>query len=93
MTHKRNIGPMQTSPRCGARTRSGAPCLSPRVAGAGRCRMHGGKGSGAPKGNRNAFKDGLYTARMRERAAMVGDLTAEQRDIVAAIEQLLLETP
>ena len=29
----------------------------------GRCRMHGGKATGAPKGNRNALKHGNYTAR------------------------------
>ena len=28
----------------------------------GRCRMHGGKSSGAPKGNQNALKHGNYTA-------------------------------
>ena len=28
----------------------------------GRCRMHGGKSSGAPKGNQNALKHGSYTA-------------------------------
>jgi hypothetical protein len=28
----------------------------------GRCRMHGGPSPGAPKGNRNAYKHGLYTA-------------------------------
>ncbi len=28
----------------------------------GRCRMHGGKSPGAPKGNNNALKHGLYTA-------------------------------
>jgi hypothetical protein len=26
----------------------------------GRCRMHGGKSPGAPKGNQNAFKHGRY---------------------------------
>ncbi|WP_418202075.1 hypothetical protein [Aurantiacibacter atlanticus] len=26
--------------------------------GSPRCRMHGGKGSGAPKGNKNAWKHG-----------------------------------
>jgi hypothetical protein len=36
--------------RCGARTRSGAPCKSAPVTGRRRCRMHGGAdGSGAPK--------------------------------------------
>ena len=60
--HKRNTGPMLASPRCGARTRSGAPCRSPAVGGKKRCRMHGGAhGSGAPLGNQNALKHGHYT--------------------------------
>jgi len=59
---------MMLSPRCGARTRAGTDCRSPTVSGRGRCRMHGGaKGSGAPKGNGNALKSGLYTT---ERLAM-----------------------
>jgi hypothetical protein len=58
--HDRN--PMHESPRCGATTRSGTPCKAPAVHGKARCRMHGGAaGSGAPKGNRNALKHGLYT--------------------------------
>ena len=28
----------------------------------GRCRLHGGKSTGPPKGNKNAFKHGRYTA-------------------------------
>jgi len=28
----------------------------------GRCRMHGGPSPGAPKGNKNAYKHGRYTA-------------------------------
>lgn len=31
----------------------------------GRCRMHGGTSPGAPKGNRNAAKHGLYSADMQ----------------------------
>jgi len=61
-SYQRNIGPMLESPRCGAKTRGGKPCRSPVVAGKMRCRMHGGAaGSGAPKGNKNAMKSGLYT--------------------------------
>jgi hypothetical protein len=30
----------------------------------GRCRMHGGPSTGAPKGNRNAFVHGRRTAEM-----------------------------
>ena len=36
--------------------------VPPAVLGKARCRMHGGaKGSGAPIGNRNALKHGMYT--------------------------------
>ncbi len=34
------------APRCGARTRAGAPCRGPAVRGRWRCRMHGGKSTG-----------------------------------------------
>jgi uncharacterized protein YjcR len=57
-----NTKAMLSSLRCGARTRSGAPCQSPAVQGKRRCRMHGGaEGSGAPIGNQNALKHGRYT--------------------------------
>jgi hypothetical protein len=55
-------------------TRSGKPCQSPAMAN-GRCRMHGGPSPGAPKGNRNAFKHGRYSAeaicRRREISALI----------------------
>lgn len=50
--------PMHLSPRCGARTRTAQSPAMPN----GRCRMHGGKSPGAPKGNKNALKHGSYTA-------------------------------
>ena len=60
-THRRNTRAMRQSPRCGAKTRTGGKCEGPAVSDKARCRMHGGaKGSGAPKGNRNALKHGLY---------------------------------
>ena len=59
------------TPRCHARTRSGKPCRSPAVKGSQRCRMHGGKGSGAPKGNRNAWKHGGRSAETRKALALV----------------------
>lgn len=49
------------APRCGAKTRIGTPCKSPAIRFKQRCRMHGGKGSGAPKGNQNALRHGLTT--------------------------------
>jgi len=69
-------GPMLTSPRCGAKTRSGSTCRSPAVHGRKRCRMHGGaQGSGAPKTNQNARKHGLFTR----------DAIAERRQIQALL--------
>lgn len=60
--HPRNTGPMLLSPRCGATTRAGTSCGSPAVRGKKLCRMHGDPpGSGAPRGNTNAWKHGLYT--------------------------------
>jgi glucans biosynthesis protein len=53
---------LNAAPRCGARTRKGTPCQQAAVRGKPRCRMHGGaKGSGAPKGNRNAWKHGRWS--------------------------------
>lgn len=51
--------------KCGAKTRSGTPCQSPAMAN-GRCRLHGGKSTGPPKGNQNAYKHGFYTKRAIE---------------------------
>ena len=54
--------PMTQARRCRARSkRSGKPCRSPAVRGWSVCRMHGA-GGGAPKGNRNAWKHGRYSA-------------------------------
>lgn len=61
MSHARNTGPMQASPRCGAQIRSGGTCRAPALRGKTRCRMHGGAGSGAPFGNGNAVKHGFFT--------------------------------
>jgi uncharacterized protein YjcR len=49
----------------------------------GRCRMHGGTSPGAPKGNKNAFKHGRYTAEeianRREIAALLQTMRALAR--------------
>ena len=89
--HKRNTGPMRDAPRCGARTRSGGECASPKVSGSARCRMHGGRGSGAPKSNRNAHKHGLYTAKMCQHRRQVAGLLRAVREIEAEIEEDLCE--
>lgn len=77
--HVRNTGPMLASSRCGAKTRSGSSCCAPAVHGRIRCRMHGGaKGAGAPIGNRNARKHGLFT----------GDATAERSQVRMMLDEV-----
>ena len=72
--------PMQNSPRCGAKTRNGSPCEAPAVHGKKRCRMHGGAaGSGAPKGNRNAYKHGDYSRATLELKKSIAVLTRRAR--------------
>ena len=52
--------------KCGAKTRGGAKCKNPAGqgtdhVGTGKCRLHGGASKGAPKGNQNAVKHGIYS--------------------------------
>ncbi len=85
-SHQRNTGPMLESPRCGAKTRSGRACSSPAVRGKKRCRMHGGaKGSGAPLGNRNALKHGLYTKEAIEERMKLSRLLKTTREFLDEI--------
>ena len=84
--HRRTFGPMTLSPRCGAKTRAGAPCEAPATRCSARCRMHGGaKGSGAPKGNRNALRHGVYTS---EAIAWRREINRLMRDGRAAIAKI-----
>ena len=77
---------MRQACRCSARSkRSGKPCQSPAVRGYSVCRMHGARG-GAPRGNRNAFKHGLYSAEVIEMRRVVAALTRQARETLAAIE-------
>ncbi|WP_305881686.1 HGGxSTG domain-containing protein [Bradyrhizobium sp. CCGUVB23] len=74
---------MLASPRCGARTRSDRSCRAPAVHGKLRCRMHGGAaGSGAPRGNRNARKHGLFTKKGIAEKKQVRDLLDEARRLL-----------
>lgn len=83
---------LRAAPRCGARTRAGTACRSPAVHGRSRCRMHGcgggkSRGSGAPRGNRNAWKDGYWAAaarlRRRRMTAFIREMEARLADMEA----------
>ena len=60
MTLLKNI---REAPRCGAKTRAGGACQCPAIGGRSRCRLHGGRSTGAPKGQGNGnFTTGDFTA-------------------------------
>ena len=85
--HARNTAPMRASPRCGARTRGGGACRAPVMHGKTRCRMHGGaEGSGAPRGNRNARKHGLFTKDGIAERKRVQDLLDEARKLLRKLK-------
>ena len=83
--HPRNTGPMRAARRCGAKTRKDAPCEAPAIAGKARCRMHGGKGSGAPEDKRNAVKHGYHTREERELRQHLRALIRESRKLIEEI--------
>jgi uncharacterized protein YjcR len=77
---------MRRASRCPAKSkRSGLQCRAPAVRGSSVCRMHGA-GGGAPKGNRNALKHGLFTAEAIAARRLVAALTKQACETLAAIE-------
>jgi uncharacterized protein YjcR len=70
--------PMHQSARCGAKTRRGTPCQAPAMPN-GRCRMHGGTSPGAPRGNRNAWKHGRYSAAALAEKKLISELLRHAR--------------
>jgi len=74
--------------RCGARTRGGASCRNHPVRWRRRCRLHGGaKGSGAPRGNRNALKHGRTTASALAERRGIAQLIRESLKTLAEMER------
>ncbi|MES2194559.1 MAG: hypothetical protein V4517_09090 [Pseudomonadota bacterium] len=52
-----------------------------------RCRKHGGApGSGAPKGNRNARRHGLFTAEAIAERKQIGELLGDVRKLLEEIK-------
>lgn len=62
---------------CGAKTRSGEPCKRHAIPGSSRCKLHGGKSTGAPKTNKYAAKPGSIYSQF---------LTDAENDMLASIE-------
>jgi hypothetical protein len=85
--HAGKTGPMLTSPRCGAKTRSGGACRSPALSGRKRCRMHGGaKASGAPRANQNARKNGMFTREAIAERRLVQALLGQARELLGEMK-------
>jgi glucans biosynthesis protein len=54
---------LRAAARCGAKTRVGGTCRCPVIRGRNRCRLHGGRSTGAPRGRANGnFATGEFTA-------------------------------
>ena len=79
--------------RCGARTRSAAPCKSPAMPN-GRCRMHGGRSPGAPSGPANGmWKHGLRSAEVIERRSRGVARGRALRDEIERLSRIAADKP
>jgi uncharacterized protein YjcR len=78
------------APRCTARAKStGQRCRMPAVKGKRVCRLHGGaKGSGAPRGNRNALKHGQYTTEAIMERRGINDLIRQFRNELGEFQKM-----
>jgi hypothetical protein len=66
---------LRSAPRCGAKNRAGNPCLCPAIRGRRRCRIHGGRSTGAPRGPANGnYTDGAYTLEAKEERRWLREL-------------------
>jgi len=74
--------------RCGARTRRSGVCQSPAMAN-GRCRMHGGKSSGAPCGKKHGrYKNGHYTKVSLKQRQELYELIRTIKSTIKNVEQI-----
>jgi hypothetical protein len=58
---------------CGAKNRSGEPCKKHVLKGSSRCKLHGGKSTGAPKGNQNRNTHGIYSSVINDEEKAIWD--------------------
>lgn len=72
---------------CLAKTRRGTLCQAPAIRGRSKCRLHGcGKGSGAPRGNQHALKDGQSTAQVKAFKKEVRQLIRQSQELLKKID-------
>jgi hypothetical protein len=76
---------------CGAKTRGGKPCKRSPMPN-GRCKLHGGASTGAPRGNANAVKHGIYSKHFTpEEEALKGLMNPDSVDEELYVCRLLLD--
>jgi hypothetical protein len=81
---------IKNTKKCGAKTRKSLPCQSPAMKN-GRCRMHGGKSTGArtkegiERIKKANFKNGLYTKEMVLSRKYMAWLVRESKRVVEKI--------
>ena len=75
--------PMQANIKelCGAKTKNGRPCSNAQMQN-GRCRMHGGLSTGAPIGNKNALKNGMFTKEAKKQRQEISAFLKECRTLL-----------
>jgi hypothetical protein len=67
---------IRAAPRCGAKTRAGGACQCPAIRNRKRCRLHGGRSTGAPQGRGNGnYRDGTFTAEAVQERRWLRSLT------------------
>ena len=92
------FGPNWPGLRCGARTRSGAPCKNPAIASKARCRLHGGRSTGArtPEGRARLsalhLKHGRATTEAKAEAKRRAQIGREIRGELREIEREAIAT-
>jgi len=78
---------------CRAKNRKGKPCRlragwGTNHVGYGRCKLHGGKSPGAPKGNKNALKHGKYTAEAIAERRYIRSMLRLTKELISQSEAL-----
>src|SRR5947209_20477622 len=75
----RGLDGAQSAPRCGAKTRRGTVCQGPAMPN-GRCKTHGGRSPGAPRGQRNGnWRNGFYSQEAQGHRGRLRELIKKMR--------------
>jgi hypothetical protein len=76
----RGLEAARIADRCGARTRRGTVCQAAAMPN-GRCRIHGGRSPGAPRGDRNGnWRGGFYSQESQAERRRLRDLIRQMRE-------------